>query len=139
MPTKKKAAKKKAAKKTALKKAAVPATTTAGIPPSIPLVAEVTAGSMPATINVTFNGGIGQMTASLIRRGVLINLQSISSSANIFFSDVQQGDVITLNGNATGNPPPPIHAAVITISVPTIPATPDPRPEGPIHGLYVIQ
>jgi hypothetical protein len=138
MPTKKKAAKKKAAKKTALKKAAVP-TTTAGIPPFIPLVAEVTANSRPATINVTFNGGIGQMTASLIRNGVLINLQSISSSANIFFSDVQQGDVITLNGHATGNPPLPIHAAVITISVPTIPATPDPRPEGPIHGMYVIQ
>lgn len=137
MAKKKKASPKKAALKSA-PKSAIMSTTGPAFPPSIPLVAEVISGSMPATIGVTFNAGIGQMTASLIRNGVLINLQSISSSANIFFSDVRQGDLVTLIGIATGTSSG-TNSAIITISVPTIPSTPDPRPEGPIHGMYVIQ
>jgi hypothetical protein len=81
------------------------------------LVATVSANSQPANINCVFSGGIGQVTAALFRRGAMINMQSISSTGVINFSEVQSGDVITLNGVCTGR-------LDATISVPTTPGTP---------------
>jgi hypothetical protein len=80
-------------------------------------VATATANSQPANINCVFTGGIGQMTAALFRKGAMINMQSISSSGVINFSEVQSGDAISLNGVCTGR-------ADVTISVPTTPGTP---------------
>ncbi|MET0393937.1 MAG: hypothetical protein ABW019_12385 [Chitinophagaceae bacterium] len=95
------------------------------------LVATASASSKPASINFTFSSGIGQATASLFRNGVLINMQSISSSGAIGFSDVQSGDVTAINGICTGQ-------AVISVSVPTTPATPKKFKAGLIIGAFLI-
>jgi hypothetical protein len=81
------------------------------------LVARPAANSQPANINCVFTGGIGQITATLFRNGAMINMQSVSSSSAINFSDVQSGDAISVNGVCTGR-------CDITISVPTTPGTP---------------
>jgi hypothetical protein len=81
------------------------------------LVAEEAHDSQQVDVTFTFTGGIGQATALLFRKGVLINMQSISSSGNIRFSEVQSRDSISVNGVCTGK-------AVIVVSTPTIPATP---------------
>jgi hypothetical protein len=96
------------------------------------LVAEEADHSRPAIINFTFTGGIGQATASLFRKGVLINMQSISSSGNIKFSDVQTGDVIPVNGICTGQ-------AVVAIDTDTMPETPETFPAGLIIAAYLIR
>ena len=99
---------------------------------SIPMVAAVQAVTAAADVNITFTSGVGQATASLFRNGVLINMQSISQSTTILFSDVQSGDGLAIVGVSSGN-------TTITISVPTSPRTPDRRPAGPIHRSYIIQ
>ena len=96
------------------------------------MVANVDATSVPGTVGVTFNAGGGQITATLIRNGVLINLQTISSDGSIFFSDIQYRDGITINGVCTG-----AGGADIIISVPTTP-TPQHFVTGFIHGLYIV-
>lgn len=82
------------------------------------LVATATAASLPADINVQFTSGLGQVTALLIRRGVIINTESISASGVIHFVNVLSGDAIVVNGVCAGR-------ATITVSVPTNPATPE--------------
>jgi hypothetical protein len=95
------------------------------------LIALPTAASAAVNVNVVFKSGLGQITSSLFRNGVLINMQSISSSGNIHLSDVQSGDVISINGICAGT-------ASITIGVSTTPATPEHFTAGFIFGNYVI-
>ena len=87
--------------------------------------------SVQGKIKVTFISGLGQLTASLFRNGILINMQSVSSSSVIFLSDVQFGDVISVNGVCTGS-------ADISISVSTNPTTPQHFGAGPIHSGYIV-
>jgi len=67
------------------------------------LVARSSPLSTAADVDITFTSGLGQATASLFRQGILINMQSISMSDIIHFSEVQSGDVIVINGVCTGN------------------------------------
>ncbi len=96
------------------------------------LVAESAAHSLQVSITFTFTGGIGQATALLFRKGVLINMQSISSSGNIQFSEVQSGDSISINGVCTGN-------AIIVVNTPTVPLSPQQFDAGIIITGYLIQ
>jgi hypothetical protein len=96
------------------------------------LVAESAAHSLQVNITFTFTGGIGQATSLLFRRGVLINMQSISSSGSIQFSEVQSGDSISINGVCTGK-------AIIVLSTPTIPLSPQQFDAGIIITGYLIQ
>src|SRR5215469_3690098 len=87
--------------------------------------------SVAATVSITFTSGLGQATAALFRKGMLINMQSVSTSGAIVFSDTQSGDAIAINGVCTG-------AASIVVSVPTTPGTPQNFPAGPFHvALFV--
>lgn len=103
-----------------------PALTTAA------LVAESAPHSRQVGITFTFTAGIGQATSVLFRKGVLINMQSISSSGSIQFSEVQSGDSISVNGVCTGT-------AVIIIDTATIPASPQQFTAGIIITGYLIQ
>jgi hypothetical protein len=96
------------------------------------LVAEEAPHSQPVTVTFTFTGGIGQATSLLFRKGVLINMQSISSSGNIRFSEVQSGDAISINGVCTGT-------ALVTVSTPTVPDTPEQFAAGVIMTGYLIK
>lgn len=96
------------------------------------LVAEETPHSQQVDVTFTFTGGIGQATSLLFRKGVLINMQSLSSSGNIRFSEVQSGDAISINGVCTGK-------AVIAISTPTVPDTPEQFNTGLIMTGYLIK
>jgi hypothetical protein len=82
-----------------------------------PMVAAEAPHSLPVDITFDFTSGIGQVTATLFRKGVLINMQSISNSGKIRFSEVQSRDAISINGVCTGK-------AVITVNTPTIPDSP---------------
>ena len=112
------------------KKAAAPKPKTAAAKPATlsrgALVAQPSAVSKAADISVTFKSGLGQITSSLFRNGVLINLQSISSSGSIHFSDVQSGDAVSINGVCTGT-------ADISVSVPADPESPQHFEKGNIH------
>lgn len=96
------------------------------------LVAVKSAVSQNVGTDFTFTGGIGQATAILFRNGVLINMQSISETGTIVFSDVQSGDVITINGVCTG-------AASVKLSTPTIPANPKNFPSGLMMANFLIK
>jgi hypothetical protein len=96
------------------------------------LVAESAPHSRQVGITFTFAAGIGQATSLLFRKGVLINMQSISSSGSIQFSEVQSGDSISVNGVCTGT-------AVIIIDTTTIPASPQQFTAGIIMTGYLIQ
>lgn len=96
------------------------------------LVAEGAPHSQQVNVTFTFTGGIGQATSLLFRKGVLINMQSISSSGNIRFSEVQSGDSISVNGVCTGK-------AVIAVDTDTIPATPQQFNAGLILTGYLIK
>ena len=87
--------------------------------------------SQSVDVSFTFTSGIGQATAVLFRKGVLINMQSISKSGNVNFSEVQSGDVISVNGICTGK-------AVVAINTPTTPATPEQFNSGLIISGYLI-
>jgi hypothetical protein len=130
----KKASLKKGTKKTklALPKKGVSAELVTPILPLGIMVSSDGANSVAGNVSVTFNSGIGQITASIFRNGLLINLQTISSDGNIFFSDIQSRDGIAVNGVCTGT-----GGADITISVPTTP-TPQHFDTGFIHGLYIV-
>ena len=120
-------------KSTAKKPAGKSASGSRSISRNIPLVAAAPqTAAVAATVNITFTSGVGQATASLFRNGVLINMESISQSANILFSDVQSGDGVAIVGVSSGT-------TTIVISVGTSPRTPDHRPAGPIHRSYIIQ
>ena len=95
------------------------------------LVARSSALSAAADVEITFTSGLGQATASLFRKGILINMQSISMSDIIHFSDVQSGDVIVINGVCTGN-------AIIKINVSTAPTTPTNFTAGPFNVIYGV-
>ncbi len=95
------------------------------------LVAMASDISTAADVGVVFTSGLGQITALLFRNGVLINMQSISSSGNIHFSEVQSGDSISINGVCSGN-------ADITLSVPTNPDFPEHFNAGIIMTGYTI-
>ena len=82
------------------------------------LVAKATPTSFSMRVGVDFLNGLGQATAVLFRNGVLINMQSISMSSTIVFSDVQSHDSLAINGVCAGD-------AVVNINVPTNPATPE--------------
>ncbi|MBO9567058.1 MAG: hypothetical protein J7621_30070 [Niastella sp.] len=130
MATKKNtSAKKGASAKKAAKKAA-PAKTASIVPPKGMALVALQPKAVAATVNITFTSGVGKVTASLFRKGILINMQSITSSADIFFSDVKKGDGLALVGTSAGS-------ARIEISVPTSPATPQVI-NGPIHRSYII-
>jgi hypothetical protein len=94
------------------------------------LVAMPTAASRSIDVNVRFTGGLGQMTATLFRKGILINMQSISTTGRIHFNDVQSRDTISINGECSGN-------ARVTINTDTDPATPEDFSEI-ITGGYTI-
>ena len=95
------------------------------------LVAMTSASSTSADVGIIFKSGLGQITASLFRLGTLINMQSISSSGNIHFSDVQPGDSVSINGVCSGT-------ADITLSVQSNPVTPEHFDAGIIITGYTI-
>lgn len=104
-----------------------PATlTTAG------LVAAEAPHSQQVNVTFTFTSGIGQATAVLFRKGVLINMQSISSSGVIPFSEVQAGDVISVNGVCTGS-------ATVALNATTVPANPKNFNTGLIMANFLIK
>lgn len=94
--------------------------------------ATLDASSVQATVNVTFTSGTGQVTTSLFRNGILINLQSTSVSADILLSDTKRGDMLSVVGVTTGS------ATITVVPVSTSPGTPDQFSAGPIMGSYVI-
>lgn len=110
----------------------VPAAAPAGNLSTEALVAVKSAVSQNVSIDFTFTGGIGQATAILFRNGVLINMQSISETGSIVFSDVQSGDVVTINGVCTGT-------ATVKLSTPTIPANPKNFPTGLMMANFLIK
>ena len=95
------------------------------------LVAMASNNSIPANVSCVFKSGIGQITASLFRKGVLINMQSISNSGTIHFAEVQRGDVISINGVCTGT-------ADIAVDVTTTPSTPQHFDAGIILAGYLV-
>jgi hypothetical protein len=96
------------------------------------LAALPTEASVPVDVNITFFSGIGQATISLFRKGILINMQSTSTSSNIHFSEVQSGDIIAVNGVCTGN-------ATLTITgVSTSPPTPTNFGTGSFNMIYGV-
>jgi hypothetical protein len=95
------------------------------------LVAEEAPHSQSVDIVFTFTSGIAQATAVLFRKGILINMQSISKSGNVNFSEVQSGDVISVNGVCSAK-------AVVAINTPTTPATPEQFDAGLIIAGYLI-
>ena len=95
------------------------------------LVAAAAPHSQPADVQCTFTGGIGQITATLFRKGVMINMQSISSTGTIPFVEVQTGDAISINGVCSGK-------ALIRISVTTTPETPQQFAAGIIFAAFLI-
>lgn len=101
-------------------------------PTTLSLLPPVEAVSTPANINVVFTSGVGQVTCTLFRNGAMINMQSVSSTSTIFFSDVQSRDGISINGVCTGT-------ATITMSVPTTPSTPKNFMTGPIHTILIVR
>ncbi|NII29270.1 hypothetical protein HB364_29595 [Pseudoflavitalea sp. X16] len=126
MPTKKNTpAKKKAAKK------AAPGNAVNFTPPQGMALVALQPNTVAATVKITFSSGVGKLTAFLSRNGTLINMQSITRSADIFFSDVKSGDGLALVGASAGS-------ANIVITVPTSPNTPQ-TVSGPIHKSYIIQ
>jgi|SRR5687767_9250200 len=96
------------------------------------LVASASGGPMPADVFIDFLSGLGQATAVLFRKGLLINMQSISTSGSIHFDDVQSRDSIAVNGVCTGS-------ADVSITVPTNPITPERFSAGIIIGGYTIK
>ena len=128
---------KPAAGKAASKTVNKPASKMAGAFPKISvksltpkLIALQGAGSQPATVSFAFTNGVGQVTACLFRHGLQINMQA-STGNDVQFSDVQQGDVISVTGVATGT-------TDITVSVPTTPATPAHITSNVIMAGYLI-
>ncbi|MDE3249837.1 MAG: hypothetical protein KGO82_14325 [Bacteroidota bacterium] len=115
------------AKKKAAPRRPAPAATRATRRALIP----VAAGAAPVTVSLKFVSGIGQVTASLFRQGVLINMESISNEGDIVFSQAQKNDTISVNGVCTGQ-------ASITINTATNPATPDRFSNEIIVGGYII-
>lgn len=95
------------------------------------LVAVANAVSQQAAVDFTFSSGIGQVTASVFRNGVLINMQSISHTGTINFADVQGGDVISLNGVCT-------NTATVRVSVRTTPSSPTNFNAGLILKNYLV-
>ena len=114
------------------KKKAPPKKAILTAPPTLALVAPVGAALTPANINIVFTSGVGQVTCTLFRNGAMINMQSVSSSSTIFFSDVQSRDGISVNGVCAGT-------ATITVSVPTTPTTPKNFTAGPIHTILIVR
>ena len=106
------------------------------------LIATASADSISATITIQFFLGKGQLTASLFRNGLTINSQAIGSDSTIFFSDTQSGDVISINGVATGVNPENgsdiPNAAIISINRPTSPSTPEQFRTGFIIENYIV-
>jgi hypothetical protein len=95
------------------------------------LVAAEAPHSQTVDVTFTFTSGIGQATAVLFRKGVLINMQSISKSGNVNFSEVQSGDVISVNGVCAGK-------AVVAINTPTTPVSPEQFTAGLIIAGYLV-
>jgi hypothetical protein len=95
------------------------------------LVAAAAPHSQPVDVTFTFTSGVAQATAVLFRKGVLINMQSISKSGNVNFSEVQSGDVISVNGVCTGK-------AVVAVNTPTTPVTPEQFNAGFIIAGYLV-
>ncbi len=95
------------------------------------LVALSDAAASSVGIQVDFTSGLGQLTAVLFRNGVLINMQSISTSGVIQFSEVQSRDTISINGVCAGD-------ATVTVSVPTNPSTPENFSKQIIISGYII-
>jgi len=96
------------------------------------LVATEAPHSQQIDVSFTFTGGLGQATAVLFRRGVLINMQSVSNSGNINFSNVQTGDVVAVNGVCAGK-------AVVAINTDTVPGSPEEFTAGLIIASYLIK
>lgn len=104
--------------------------TTQGLTANAP-VAEAAPHAQPVDVTFTFTSGVGQATAVLFRKGVLINMQSISKSGNVNFSEVQSGDVITINGVCAGT-------STVEINIPTTPGTSETFKAGLIIAAYLV-
>src|ERR1044072_6226156 len=87
--------------------------------------------SQPVDVTFNFTSGVGQATAVLFRKGVLINMQSLSKSGNVNFSEVQSGDVISISGVCAGK-------ANVAINTPTTPVTPEQFNAGLIIAGYLV-
>lgn len=128
---------KPAAGKAASKSATKAAPKAAGAPPKISvksltpkLIAAAAPSSQAAIVSFAFKNGVGQVTACLFRHGLQINMQA-STGNDVQFSDVQQGDIVSVTGIATGS-------LSITVSVPTTPPTPAPVTGNVVMAGYLI-
>lgn len=127
------APKKKAAPRKKANKSAISMVNFNNTISSIP--ARPAATSLVASVGITFFGGVGTATVALFRSGLLINMQTLTASGSVSFSDVAQFDRITVDGVCTGAG---ANATVINISVPTSPATPTNFPTGEFHIGYIV-
>lgn len=127
------ASKKKAAPRKKTNKSAITMVNLNNTISSIP--ARLAAVSVSANVGVSFFGGVGTATVALFRSGLLINMQTLTASGSVNFSDVAQFDRITVDGVGTGTG---ANATVINISVPTSPATPTNFPAGEFHIGYIV-
>ncbi len=85
---------------------------------------------MDLNLNVTFQSGVGDLTATLLRSAAS-ETKTIGISGTIAFQDVESGDVVSIKGECAGS-------ATITIDPPTFPATPQGFGNGNIFGIYRI-
>ena len=102
-----------------------------GGPPLAAAFTEAGDAAAPANLSVTFNSGLGHMEARLFRGGPLVDQGSLDQSGDIPFASVQSGDMISINGICSGT-------TVVTIAVPTDPATPISFPQGNFHHLFMV-
>lgn len=100
---------------------------------SIP--ARLAATAIAVNVAVAFYSGVGTATVALFRGGLLINMQTLTTSGSVNFSEVNQFDRITVDGVGTGTVD---NATVISISVPTSPVTPTNFPAGEFHIGYLV-
>ena len=85
------------------------------------------------SINVTFNGGGGTLSAKLYQKGTgaLIEQGAINHSGNIILNNSNSGDVVGINGVCSGS-------ADIVINVGTNPSTPQHFNAGTIHDGFIL-
>jgi len=87
---------------------------------------------MSTIVTIVFKGGLGSVEAKLFRAGVEIDKDDTDKSGDLILKDAIPGDLISLKGVS------PANGTDVTISVPTIPPTPDHRQAGAIIKSYDV-
>ncbi len=76
------------------------------------------ANSMSATLKALFTNGVGQINVSHFRRGEFLGMQSLTTSGELIFADIQRSDSLSVNGICAGK-------ASIALDVDSQPETPE--------------